>query len=87
LPGQNNQPKLTEKFGLTEQQQQQQQQQPQFTMTKSETAKLAPSPSEETKQQPRWLLINSGLCVLALDSPTGPMTTSWRCRVLIPSEN
>jgi hypothetical protein len=50
-----------------QQQQQQQQQQPQFTTTKSETAKLGPIPSAETKQQPRWLLVNSGPCMLALD--------------------
>jgi hypothetical protein len=58
-----------------------------FATTKSETAEPAPSPSKETKQQPRWLLINSGLCMLALDLPMGPMTTSLTHRVLIPSEN
>jgi hypothetical protein len=55
---------------------------------KIETAKLAPSQSKETKQQPRWLLmINSGLCVLALDLPTVPMATLLTCKVLIPSEH
>jgi hypothetical protein len=63
-------------------QQQQQQQQPHFPATKSEIPKLTSkfkqqnkTKQNKTKQQPRWLPINSGpLCMLASGSPTDLMT-------------